>query len=139
MKKQKKNRGRSSIKAHWYVEVDSYTNTPVAEYLAGVGKGPENCYIAMPDEDGIVHQVWEVPQRFIHVLENARLNDPNISFTVFSRPDTAQTIRIWPFTRISRDNENGPKPRKNPAVVDAEAQLKRLLQKKYRKKKPASK
>ncbi|MCX6781600.1 MAG: hypothetical protein NTW66_00535 [Candidatus Magasanikbacteria bacterium] len=139
MKKQKKNRGHSNVKAYWYVEVSSYTNKFVAEYLTGIGKQSENCYSSIPDECGNPHQVWEVPREFIHEMEKATLNDPNISFTVYTRPSTAETIRAWPFARMPRRQENKPKPKDDPVVMSAEQQLKHILDVKYRKKKSAPK
>ncbi len=129
----KKKRNQCKVNVHWYVEVNSYTNKPVSEYLTSIGKGSENCYTAISDEHGSIRQVWEVPREFIHLLEESRLNDPNISFLVYTRPETAKTISIWPFSRLSRDKKTEFRSSGDPVVIDAETQLKNALKNKYRK------
>lgn len=127
---------KESLQYHWYVEpagqhdVRENTNAVIANYLAGVGSATENFYSAMPDETGLIHQVWEVHPSLIVCLENEKYKGQPIEFVIYRRHEREQAITFVPQSDESYlDRKRKTTARRLPGttVEDMKRRLRAIL------------
>ena len=82
----------------WFVEpLDEHANACIAMFIRDSGSSADGGNSASyPDEDGCLHQVWEMPYRQISFLTGSRGKD-GVRFRVYSMPPKGRGIREVPF------------------------------------------
>ena len=120
-------------KQHWYVEptgsddVKKHTNEVIAAYLASRGKSPNGAYSALSDQDGALHQVWEMTEDEIVCLKKEIQRGEPIKFNIFSRSDDEVVIYPQHPTRSIDGQQVTKMPRRGRAFHKAQRDLRAVL------------
>ena len=104
MKKGKKKRVHPDDQLHtatqWFVEPrDKFTNDAIAAFLTEknvICPDDDGAKSSMPDEDGNLHQVWEMKYRHVAELVENRRTLP-LRFRIFNKNERARNIREYVF------------------------------------------
>lgn len=105
----------------WFVEpLDNTTNSVIADYLSAIGRSAdESVCSSYPDEQGNLHQVWEITYPDITRM-SVSARTANLKFRVYSMPLGARNIHEFPFA-----NPQG-RVRKSAPVRDMKKKLANL-------------